>query len=211
MEFRQGFIHCVFGDRGSGKSVKARAYARALAGNDKSSLIVYSTPNTKLTDPFYGPDLSSEHLTNLPAAVAVRANPDLAFRFAIAQCKRFRVTLIVDEAHEVWHENFSDDGSGGKIFHRSRHIGLGIIVVSQWPARLDKRVFRAADTVFWGRMQYSRDLKWVEAEFGKYAANQVYNLPKYHFIKVDKDNLPKGWGWDGGRNRGPDIVEDSED
>lgn len=193
----EGFIHCIFGDRGSGKSVKARAYAKALAGSDKSSLVVYATPNSSLTDPFYGPDLEAGHLKALPKAVAIRANYDLAFRFALKQAEKYHVYLVVDEAHEVWHENFGDDGTSGTIFHRSRHMGLGIIVVSQWPARLDKRVFRAADTVYWGRLQFSRDLEWVKREFGQTAAQQVYGLPKYHFIKVEKDKLPNGWGWSG--------------
>lgn len=210
-KFRQGFIHCIFGDRGSGKSVKAREYAKEVNGEGEAGLIVYSTPNSALTDPFYGPDLDPSHLQKLPAAVAIRANPDLAFRFSLAQCKRFRVTLILDEAHEVWHENFSDDGVAGTIFHRSRHMGLGIVVVSQWPARLDKRVFRASDVVYWGRLQFSRDVKWVESEFGKVAAKQVRSLPKYHFIRVDKDNLPKGWGAGTGDSQDSDSDEESRE
>ncbi len=197
-----GWVRGVFGNRGSGKSYFAREYAKQFAGRGK--VVIYSTPNGEGTDPFWARTFSSTAFVNpspgfrVPTAFAIRGEGgEVALEIARNLSSKFKVTLILDEAHETFPEGFSASEMAGEVFHRSRHMGLNLLFVSQWPARLDKRVFRASDTIFWFKLVYSRDLEWVAREYGDRAALQIQNLKPRWRLEVKQGELPAGWGWKG--------------
>lgn len=193
------WVRSVLGDRRTGKSYFARH--SLLASNlGRGSLGLVWTPNGPATDPcdIKGMvDMSAEELINsdrCPMAVCLRGeDAETACQLAVAAAQKFRVTLLIDEAHEVFPENFSPKSEAAALFHRGRHLGINLIVVSQWPAKLSKTVLRASESVYWFRLHAYEDLKWIAKRYGEQAATEVANLEQYHHICVVGDDLPESW------------------
>lgn len=180
------------------------------------SLAIYVTPNGPYTDPLdYGEDSTVEEALSkrLPRALCFRAEDiDDVCDFAAVQAEKFRVGLCIDEAHEVFPEGFSPASAAGQLFHRGRHLGIHLIVVSQWPARLDKRLFRAAELTYWFRLHAHEDLKWIRKRWGLRAAQDIAGLRDRTFLRVAWDNLPPGWRMYGAPAAGenfPDTPDSS--
>jgi len=131
----------------------------------------------------------------IPYAMALREPPEQVCEFALrlAREKGMRVALIIDEAWDAFPEGFSQRSAAGRIFRAGRHVGVELVVVSQWPVDVSKRVIRASFDVHWFRMQAREDLWWLARRWGKVAAEQVANLPLYQSIRMEMDDLPPGW------------------
>lgn len=198
-------MRAVLGDRKTGKSYYARhtVLARELG---PGNLGIMWTPNSAASDPCdivdsrgrpLMVDTTAEEVINsksLPAAICLRdEDPETVCMIAVAAARKFRVTLLLDEAHQVFPENFSPKSQASALFHRGRHLGVNLIAVSQWPAHLSKKLFRASDTVYWFRLNAFEDLKWLETRFGETAAREVNSLARYHHIEVHGDDLPDTW------------------
>lgn len=190
-----GSVVAVLGDRKTGKSVFARGLLRGWAR--QGALAVYCTPNGRQSDPLeYGVEFSiarAESGERLPYAIALREDPEDVAVFVIRAATKFDVALLLDEAHETLYEGFSGQSELGSLFHRGRHLGVHLILVSQWPARIDKRIFRAATTVYWFRLHAHEDLRWVEQRWGETAAREIASLPDYHHLEIQGDSLPSSW------------------
>lgn len=208
----KAWVRSVLGDRKTGKSYFARhnILANELGQN---SLGIMWTPNGAASDPcdIKGMvDMTAEELINCPrcpAAVCLRdEDPELVCQLAVAAASKFRVTLLLDEAHQIFPENFSPKSKASELFHRGRHLGVNLIAVSQWPAHLSKKLFRASDTVYWFRLNAYEDLKWLERRYGENAAKEVNNLQRFHHIEIHGDDLPETWRkWQGEETESEDT------
>lgn len=190
----QGSVEAYFGGRGTGKSTLARENAIEDAG--PGHLVVYITPNHAASDPWPGEDRKLTDTSAFPYAVAYRGYDvnqvaPIIWRAVTA----WRVTLVIDEAHETFPEGFSRVSPAGILFHRGRHLGIRLHVISQWPARVDKRIVRAADVTHWFRLRAAEDLEWLRRRYGDRAPLDVRKLPNYHHIDIVNDDPPPEWDW----------------
>lgn len=194
-----GELAAIYGDGKMGKSTYAREQAANLLG--PGVVGVYSTPHGETSDPCRWPeteDVSCDEVrafTQLPYGICLRGqDPDevcgLVRELALAG---YRVVWICDEAQETFPHGFSSKGPAGRIFHASRHLGIQLVCVTRWPSRIDSRVFYAATRTVWFRLSASRNLQWIEREYGEQAARDVAGLRPHEYIEVDRDDLPRGW------------------
>jgi hypothetical protein len=205
---REGRVSSYFGNPKMGKSVLARKHMRPKLG--PGVLGIYFTPNPPHRDPFdFGPDMTVDQVRNcrhLPYALCLRGeDPAVVCQLAVDAAtmprlgpegeplEPFHVVLLVDESHEVFDHNFAKDSPTGVLFHRGRHVGIDLSSISQWPSRVDMRVFRASTNVHWFCLLAHADLRWVEREYGEAAAYDIATLKPWHCISVVDNRLPAGW------------------
>ena len=198
-----GRVMLYFGDRKTGKSYLARQAALDSASVNgrvcRMAVVVYCTPNTASTDPWPGPTLQAppESMAQCPRAFALRGGSSYepAAEWIMAHCGERRIVFLVDEAHRVWPENFSPSSRMAELFHEGRHRGVDLHVISQWPAKLDKRLVYAADETRWFRLHHPRTLEWIRVQYSLGAAQEVAGLPRRTWITVLEDDPPPAWRW----------------
>lgn len=206
-----GKLWAYLGDPEQGKSVFARRRALEEGTTPDGDVrdghvLIYVTPNGEETDPWPGPTLSVERVESLlsddsaevPEVFAVRGGPrayEAAARVALDVAPRLRPILVVDECHRVFRENFSDALGLAECFHEGRHRGIDLHVITQWPARADKRLFRASRCTHWFHLHEADDMEWICRRYSVRAAEEVLALAPYEHVDVPLGHPPSHWIW----------------
>lgn len=165
-----GDLSCYFGDTGTGKSYLARQHVLQAVMGFPAALGVYLTPNGRARDPWPGPVvLPGTDLARAPQFVSYRGGS--VYEGACADVLRVCgdvergippqrcVYFLIDESHRIF-DHMPSDGPAADLFHESRHRGIHLRVISQWPARVDKILFRRADALYLFRVHAYEDLQW---------------------------------------------------
>lgn len=205
-----GWIDLIFGDSGTGKSTYGREVLLRSAVAVPRTLCIYHSPEPDDVLS-YGPDVTLRELRSMrktPKAFRFRGSQSDAIAVAFrAMGAGWRVVIMLDESHETFPRQKGDvvgpenEGErrelrtlGNRLFHRSRHLDMGVILATQWPYLLDPRIRRRArNTVFFG-LSTPEDLEWLAKRYGAGAAVQVAELGLYRSVTVPRDSLPDGWG-----------------
>jgi hypothetical protein len=196
-----GNLEIVYGRPGSGKTYYA-VHTIAPPHIGRGKFLIYSTGEADDARAFpFGPVVRSvRELDGKPCPEAVcvlgsdkRARLDVLelanrIRFKVG----YRVTVLMDESHEVWPEG--KRGEADDFFATVRHeTGLHLVCITQTPAKLSKNVYRAAmaiGRITWFGLTAAVDLKWIEENVSAEAALLIGELPDRKCIVVDAKNVP---------------------
>lgn len=198
-----GALHVVLGSPGYGKTWHVLERLLPPATGPRR-FALYSTQEIDDARRFrLGPvvrDLRTLEGKPCPRAVCLLGGADrgaqcIGFAQRIRAGLGYRVTVAIDEAHEVWPEPAPRDRT--ESFHTLRHQeGVTLIALSQWPAKLSKVLYRTAlalGSVTWFGVDSGVDLRWIETEASARAALEVAELQPRRFRVIRAGAVPDHW------------------
>lgn len=176
---------CIFGMTGSGKSVLMK---KLLSGMDY--IVVYDTMHeheikgASYCDTVEGvKNALQKRFKKIVYRPKQLGNPDDFEAFCWYVYSAGNYFLFIDEAHIVMPNNAIGDNA--KILvSMGRKRGVGICMISQRPASLDKLPVSQSQHIFIFKSVLPGDIKFFREFIGD-DAEKASNLPKYHFLYFD--------------------------
>ena len=169
-------VICIFGKRGTGKSVLARKLAAKIP-----CYVVFDPLHEHASLGYTTKTINQDLLNKYKRLVFQPSNAEEEAKTFFEACnKLYNCMIIIDEA-DIVADTYTINDSLLKIVRYGRHQGLGLICVCRRTQELNSKIIAQAHHIFSFRQSRPQDIDYLEKFLGSEYAEKLRNLKEFEY------------------------------